>query len=192
MREGIVSVIKGEQDMVVVAQACNGREAVECFLQHRPDVTLMDLQMPEMDGVAATTAIRADHSDARIVMLTTYKGDVQALRSLQAGASGYLLKSLIRSDLLSAIRSVHAGERRIPREVAAELAAHVTDDVLSSRELDVLKRVAAGNSNRRVADQLGVSEETIKSHMKSLMNKLGARDRTHAAMIALKRGMIDG
>ena len=191
MREGIASVIKGEPDMVVAAEASNGREAVACFLQHRPDVTLMDLQMPEMDGIAATTAIRAECSDARIVMLTTYKGDVQALRSLQAGASGYLLKSLIRSDLLAAIRSVHAGERRIPREVAAELAAHVTDDVLSARELDVLLRVAAGNSNRRVAEQLAVTEETVKSHMKNIMNKLAARDRTHAVMIALKRGIIE-
>ena len=192
MREGISAVIKSERDMVVVAEASNGLEAVQCFRQLRPDVTLMDLQMPEMDGVAATMAIRAEVSDARIVMLTTYKGDVQALRSLRAGASGYLLKSMIRSDLLAAIRSVHAGERRIPHEIAAELAAHVTDDVLSSRELEVLKQVAAGNSNRRVAEQLQVTEETVKSHMKNIMNKLTARDRTHAVMIAFKRGIIDG
>jgi DNA-binding NarL/FixJ family response regulator len=191
MREGIGTVIQGESDMVLVAEASNGREAIERFAEHRPDVTLMDLQMPEMDGVAATVAIRAQWSDARIVMLTTYRGDAQALRSLQAGASGYLLKSMIRSDLLAAIRSVHAGERRIPKEVAAELAAHVTDDALSARELDVLKRVAAGNSNRRVAAELAVTEETVKSHMKNIMNKLSARDRTHAVMIALKRGIID-
>ncbi|MBC7990411.1 MAG: response regulator transcription factor [Luteimonas sp.] len=191
MREGIAAVIKGEQDMVVAAEASNGREAIECFRRHRPDIVLMDLQMPEMDGVTATIAIRAEWPDARIVMLTTYRGDIQALRSLQAGASGYLLKNMIRSDLLAAIRSVHAGERRIPREVAAELAAHVTDDALSARELDVLKLVAAGNSNRRVADQLKVTEETVKSHMKNIMNKLVARDRTHAVMIALKRGIID-
>ncbi len=191
MREGIGAVIQGESDMVLVAEASNGREAIERFAEHRPDVTLMDLQMPEMDGVAATIAIRSQWSDARIVMLTTYRGDAQALRSLQAGASGYLLKSMIRSDLLAAIRSVHAGERRIPKEVAAELAAHVTDDALSARELDVLKRVAAGNSNRRVAAQLAVTEETVKSHMKNIMNKLSARDRTHAVMIALKRGIID-
>ena len=191
MREGIAAVIQREADMLLVAEASNGREAIERFAEHRPDVTLMDLQMPEMDGVAATAAIRARWSDARIVMLTTYGGDTQAFRALQAGASGYLLKSMIRSELLSAIRSVHAGERRIPREVAAELAAHVTDDVLSPRELDVLKRVAAGNSNRRVASELAVTEETVKSHMKNIMTKLSARDRTHAVMIALKRGIID-
>lgn len=191
MREGIAAVIQREADMLLVAEASNGREAIERFAEHRPDVTLMDLQMPEVDGVAATIAIRARWSDARIVMLTTYRGDTQALRALQAGASGYLLKSMIRSELLAAIRSVHAGERWIPREVAAELAAHVTDDVLSPREIDVLKRVAAGNSNRRVASELAVTEETVKSHMKNIMTKLSARDRTHAVMIALKRGIID-
>jgi DNA-binding NarL/FixJ family response regulator len=191
MREGIAAVIQGEADMVIIAESGNGRDAIASFREHRPDVTLMDLQMPDMDGVAATAAIRAEWSDARIVMLTTYRGDAQALRSLQAGASGYLLKNMIRKELLDAIRSVHAGERPISREVAAELAAHVTDDVLSVRELDVLRRVAAGNSNRRVADQLGVSEETVKSHMKNCMNKLSARDRTHAVTIALKRGIID-
>lgn len=191
MREGIAAVIQGESDMVLVAEAGNGRQAIERYAEHRPDVTLMDLQMPEMDGVAATTAIRSQWFDARVLMLTTYSGDAQALRSLKAGASGYLLKSMIRSDLLAAVRAVHAGERHIPKEVAAELAAHVTDDALSMRELDVLKRVAAGNSNRRVAVELAVTEETIKSHMKNVMNKLSARDRTHAVMIALKRGIID-
>ncbi len=192
MREGIAAVIQGESDMALVAEAGTGQQAIECFAEHRPDVTLMDLQMPEMDGVAATTAIRAQWPHARIVMLTTFRGDAQALRALQAGASGYLLKSMIRSDLLAAIRAVHAGERRIPKEVAAELAAHVTDDVLSAREVDVLRRVAAGNSNRRVADQLSVTEETVKSHMKNIMSKLSAHDRTHAVTIALKRGIIDG
>jgi DNA-binding NarL/FixJ family response regulator len=191
LREGIAAVIQGEGDMVLVGEASNGREAVERYRELRPDVTLMDLQIPEMDGAEATAAIRAEWSDARIVMLTTYRGDAQALRSLKAGASGYLLKSMIRRDLLEAIRAVHAGHRHIPREIAAELAAHVTDDALSPRELQVLKRVAAGNSNRLVAAQLDVSEDTVKAHMKNIMSKLGANDRTHAVTIALKRGIID-
>lgn len=191
LREGLAAVILGEQDMLLVGEASNGHEAVESFRKYQPDVTLMDLQMPEMDGVAATVAIRQQRSDARIVMLTTYRGDAQALRSLKAGASGYLLKSMIRTDLLNAIRSVHAGHRHIPREIAAELAAHVTDDALSLREMDVLRRVAAGNSNRLVAAQLALSEDTVKAHMKNIMSKLGAKDRTHAVTIALKRGIID-
>ncbi len=190
LREGIAAVIGGEPDIVLVAEASNGREAVEAFRKHRPDVTLMDLQMPEMDGVAATLAIRAEWPGARVVMLTTYGGDAQAMRALKAGASGYLLKSMIRKDLLEAIRSVHAGQRRIPHEVAAELAAHATDDALTPRELQVLKHVAAGKSNRVVAAELDVSEDTIKAHMKNIMSKLGANDRTHAVMIALKRGII--
>jgi DNA-binding NarL/FixJ family response regulator len=191
LREGIAAVVQGETDMELVGEAGNGREAIERFREHRPDVTLMDLQMPELDGVTATAAIRAEWSDARIVMLTTYRGDAQALRALKAGASGYLLKSMIRTDLLEAIRSVHTGHRHIPREIAAELAAHVTDDALSPREMDVLKRVATGSSNRRVADQLALSEDTVKAHMKNIMSKLSANDRTHAVTIALKRGIID-
>jgi DNA-binding NarL/FixJ family response regulator len=191
LREGIAAVIQGEADMAVVAQACNGHEAIEAYRRHQPNVTLMDLLMPEMDGVAATTAIRAESPTARIVMLTTYSGDAQALRALKAGASGYLLKSLIRTDLLDAIRCVHAGQRRIPREVADGLAEHVHDDALSARELDVLRRVAGGNSNRRVAAQLGISEDTVKAHMKNILSKLDANDRTHAVTIALKRGIID-
>jgi DNA-binding NarL/FixJ family response regulator len=192
MRQGIASVVEMESDMAVVAEAGNGLEAIERYRQHLPDVTLMDVQMPMMDGVAATAAIRSEWSGARIVMLSTYRGDVQALRSLQAGASGYLLKGAIRSDLLAAIRAVHGGARYIPVEIARELAAHVTEDALSARELAVLQSVAAGNSNRRVAAQLGVTEDTVKSHMKNIMNKLSARDRTHAVMIAIKRGIIDG
>lgn len=191
MREGIAAVLEREADMRLVAEASNGREAVACWQEHQPDVTLMDLQMPEMDGVAATVAIRAQWPDARIVMLTTYRGDAQARRSLQAGAQGYLLKSMIRNELLAAIRSVHAARRWIPHEVAAELAAHFTDEALSSRELEVLRQVAAGNSNRRVASELGVTEDTVKSHMKSIMSKLAARDRTHAVMIAVRRGIIE-
>jgi DNA-binding NarL/FixJ family response regulator len=191
LREGIAAVIEGEPDIVLVAEASNGHEAIERFREHRPDVTLMDLQMPEMDGVTATIAIRAEWSDARVVMLTTYGGDAQALRALKAGASGYLLKSMIRKDLLEAIRAVHRGQKRIPREIASELAAHVTDDALSLRELEVLKHVAAGNSNRRVAQKLALSEDTVKAHMKNIMSKLGANDRTHAVTIALKRGIIE-
>jgi DNA-binding NarL/FixJ family response regulator len=191
LREGISAVIDGESDMKVVAQAGNGAEAIERFREHCPDVTLMDLVMPEMDGVEATVAIRAEWPHARIVMLTTYNGDAKAMRALKAGASGYLLKSLIRTDLLNAIRSVHAGQRRIPREVADELAEHVGDDVLTERELGVLRQVAAGNSNRRVAAALGISEETVKAHMKNILGKLAANDRTHAVTIALKRGIID-
>ena len=191
LREGISAVIEGEQDIVLVAEASNGQEAIDRFREHRPDVTLMDLQMPGMDGVAATIAIRAQFPAARIVMLTTYGGDAQALRALKAGASGYLLKSMIRKDLLEAIRAVHRGQRRIPREIASEIAAHVTDDALSPREIEVLRHVAAGNSNRRVAQKLAVSEDTVKAHMKNIMSKLDANDRTHAVTIALKRGIIE-
>jgi DNA-binding NarL/FixJ family response regulator len=191
LRVGIVAVVNDEKDMQVVAQAGNGVEAIERFRQHLPDVTLMDLAMPKMDGLEAAEAIRAEWPQARIVMLTTYSGDVKALRALKAGASGYLLKSLIRSDLLCAIRSVHAGQRSIPRQVADELAGHVGDETLSERELEVLRQVAAGNSNRRVALVLGISEETVKAHMKNILSKLGANDRTHAVTIALKRGIID-
>lgn len=191
MREGLCAVINGATDLVVAAEARNGREAIEHFVQHRPDVTLMDLQMPQMDGVEATAAIRSISSDARVVMLTTYKGDVQAMRALKAGASGYLLKNVAPAELLGALRAVHAGERRIAGEVACELAAHVTDEMLSPKELAVLRQVAAGHSNRRVAALLGLSEETVKSHMKNVMGKLSARDRTHAVAIALRRGILD-
>lgn len=192
MRHGIGALLKGKPDILVVAEASNGREAIELFVKYRPDITLMDQQMPDMDGIAATLAIREHHPDARIIMLTTFRGDAQALRALQAGVRGYLLKNAILDDLVDAVRAVHLGERRIHWEVAAEIATHVTDDVLSPRELEVLKKVAAGNSNARVAEQLSLSEETVKSHMKNAMNKLSARDRTHAVIIAIKRGLIDG
>jgi DNA-binding NarL/FixJ family response regulator len=190
MRRGIVAAIHDERDMLVVAEAGNGREAVDCFARHRPDVVMMDLQMPEMNGVEATAAILAQWSEARIVVLTTFRGDALALRALKAGASGYLLKSAIRMELPAAIRATHAGRRYITPEVAAELAAHVTDDALSPREIDVLKLVAAGGSNRRVAHHLSVTEDTVKAHMKSIMNKLSAKDRTHAVTIAIQRGII--
>jgi two-component system, NarL family, response regulator len=190
LREGIAAVIQGQNDMAVVAEASNGREAVERYCEYRPDVTLMDLLMPQMDGLAAIEAIRAEFPEARIVILTTYRGDAQALRALKAGAAGYLLKSLIRTELLESIRSVHAGRRRIPPEIAAELAEHAADEALSDRELGVLTCVAAGNSNREVAEQLSVSEQTVKAHMKNILAKLRAKDRTHAVTIALKRGII--
>jgi DNA-binding NarL/FixJ family response regulator len=191
LREGIAAVIDGEADMQVVSEANNGVEAIERFRQRQPDVTLMDLVMPEMDGVEATIAIRAEFPHARIVMLTTYSGDAKAIRALKAGACGYLLKGLIRTDLLDAIRSVHAGQRRVPHEVPAELSVPVGDGVLTHRELGVLRRVAAGNSNWRVAADLGIPEETVKAQMKNILAKLGANDRTHAVTIALKRGIID-
>jgi DNA-binding NarL/FixJ family response regulator len=191
LRGGIGSVLDSEPDIALVAEAGSGREALEAFRLHRPDVTLMDLQMEDMDGVAATAAIRAEFPDAHVLMLTTYGGDGHAARALKAGASGYLLKSMIRRDLPDAIRAVHSGRRRIVPEVADALASHFTDDTLSSRELDVLQKIAKGNSNRRVATLLSISEDTVKTHMKNIMSKLGASDRTHAVMIALKRGMIE-
>lgn len=191
LRGGIGSVLDSEPDIAVIAEAGSGNEAIESFREHQPDVTLMDLQMEGMDGVAATAAIRAEWPDARILMLTTYGGDGHAARALKAGASGYLLKSMIRKDLPDAIRAIHSGRRRIFPEVAEALASHFTDDALSSRELDVLQKIAKGNSNRRTAAQLSISEDTVKTHMKNIMSKLGANDRTHAVMIALKRGMIE-
>lgn len=190
LREGIAAVIDGQSDMQLVAEAANGREALEQYERHRPDITLMDLQMPEMDGIAAIGAIRDRHAHARIIVLTTYKGDVQALRAIKAGASGYLLKGMLRKELLDTVRSVHLGRRHIPPEIATELAEHVSEDALTLREVEVLQRVAAGNANKRVAAQLGISEETVKAHMKSILVKLGANDRTHAVTIALRRGII--
>lgn len=191
LREGIAAVIAGQQDMVLIAEAATGREAIERFREHRPDVTLMDLQMPEMSGIDAIVAIRSEFPGARIVVLTTYTGDAQAVRAFQAGASGYLLKSMLRKELLDTIRAVYAGKRRIPPEIAAEIAEHHTDDALTEREIEVLRLVAAGNSNKIVAAELAISEETVKAHMRSILSKLAANDRTHAVTIALKRGIID-
>lgn len=190
LREGIGGVIGSQADMHLVGEASNGREAVEMYLAHRPDVTLMDIVMPEMDGIEALTQIRRQDAKARIVMLTTYRGDVQALNAIKAGASGYLLKSMLRKELLETIRSVHAGQRRIPPEVAMELAEHVSQDNLSQREIEVLQQAAAGRSNKRIGAQLSISEETVKAHMKNILAKLIANDRTHAVTIALKRGII--
>lgn len=192
LREGIAAVIAGEEDIELVAEAATGEEAIEQFRVHRPDVTLMDLQMSGMNGIEAIQAIRGDFPNARFVVLTTYQGDVLALRALKAGATGYLLKNMLRKELLETIRTVHSGRRRIPPEIAAELADHVTDDALSEREVEVLRRVATGHSNKIIASQLSVSEATVKGHLKSILSKLGANDRTHAVTIAMKRGFIDG
>ena len=191
LREGIAAVLANETDMVVVAEAANGREAVEQFRTHRPDVTLMDLQMPDMNGTDAILAIRRDNPDARIIVLTTYSGDAQAVRALKAGACGYLLKNMVRKELVETIRSVHDGKKRVPPEIAVELAEHHADDALTEREIEVLREVAAGNANKVVALRLAVSEETVKAHMRSILSKLGANDRTHAVTIALKRGIIE-
>jgi DNA-binding NarL/FixJ family response regulator len=191
LREGLASVIEVQSDMVLVGEAATGREAIESFRSLRPDVTLMDLQMPDMNGIDAINAIRGEYPDARIVVLTTYKGDVQALRALKAGASGYLLKSMLRKELLETIRVVHSGRRRVPPEIAMEIAEHAADDALTEREIAVLKRVAVGSANKQVATTLGISEETVKAHMKSILAKLAANDRTHAVTIALNRGIID-
>lgn len=192
LREGIAAVIQDERDIVLIDQACNGQEAIDKFRSHRPDVTLMDLQMPGMNGIDTMIAIRREFSHARFIVLTTYDGDVQALRALKAGASGYLLKGTLRKNLLDTIRAVHAGRRCIPPEIALDLADHLADDALTEREVEVLRSVAMGNSNKLIADGLHLSEATVKGHMKNILSKLGASDRTHAVMIAMKRGFIDG
>jgi two-component system, NarL family, response regulator len=191
LREGIAAIVAGEGDMVIVAEAGNGRDAIEQFRVHRPDITLMDLQMPIMNGTEAIAAIRADFPDARIVVLTTYSGDVQAVRALKAGASGYILKNMVRKELPETIRSVHAGRKRIPPEVAVEVAQHQADDALTGREIEILREVAAGKANKIIADNLSISEQTVKAHMRSILSKLGANDRTHAVTIGLKRGIIE-
>jgi DNA-binding NarL/FixJ family response regulator len=191
LREGIAAVLESQEDMTLVAQASNGREAVEAFRRLRPDVTLMDLRMPDMSGIEAITAIRGEFPNARIIVLTTYAGDAQAAAALKAGAAGYLLKNLVRKELLETIRAVHSGKRRVPPEIATEIAEHVADDALTGREVEVLRRVAAGKSNKLIAAELDISEGTVKTHMKSILPKLAAADRTHAVMIALKRGILD-
>jgi DNA-binding NarL/FixJ family response regulator len=191
LREGIASLVASQSDMELVAEASTGREALEQFRNHQPDLTLMDLQMPDMDGIEAMAAIRDEFPEARIIVLTTYKGDVQVLRALKAGARAYLLKGLLRKELLETIRAVHKGEKRIPPEVAAVLADHVVDESLTSREIDVLRLIAGGNANKLIADQLSITEETVKGYVKNILSKLGASDRTHAVTVALKRGIID-
>ena len=191
LREGIAALVNAEPDMKLVAEAKNGQEAIEKFRLHRPDVTLMDLQMPGLNGIEAIHAIRSEFPNARIIVLTTYTGDVQVVRALQAGARGYLLKGHVHTELMDNIRAVNAGQKRIPGDIAAELAEHRADDNLTQREYDVLRLIAAGNSNKLIADHFSLSEATIKGHVTNILSKLGANDRTHAVTIGLRRGIID-
>jgi DNA-binding NarL/FixJ family response regulator len=191
LREGIAAILSSEADMVLVAEAGNGKEAVEQFRKHHPDITLMDLQMPVMGGGEAIVAIRKDFPYARIIVLTTYSGDAQAERAFKAGAYGYLLKSMLRKELVETIRVVHSGRKRMPPEIAVELVEHHAEDALSEREIEVLRQLACGKSNKMIADNLNLSEETVKAHMRSILSKLGANDRTHALAIGLKRGIIE-
>src|SRR5271166_2879455 len=191
LRQGIVGLIADQADMKMVAEASNGREAIQQFRTHRPDVTLMDVQMPEMNGVDAISAIRNEFPEAKIIVLTTYSGDVQVLRALKAGAHAYLLKNTLHKDLVDTIRAVYAGKKALSPDASFELAAHATDDVLTPGEVEVLRLIAAGNANKQIADQLSVTEETVKGRVKNILSKLGANDRTHAAMIGVKRGIID-
>jgi DNA-binding NarL/FixJ family response regulator len=190
MREGIAAVIRNEPDMLLVAEAASGREAVQAFRQHRPDVTLMDLRLPDISGIDAMIAIRTEFGDARIIMLTTFEGDVEIQRALEAGAQGYMLKSMPRKKLVEMIRKVHSGKKHIPVEVATHLAEHLSDEALSKREVDVLQKIAGGNRNSDIAELLFISEETVKGHIKHIMEKLGARDRTEAVAIGIRRGII--
>jgi DNA-binding NarL/FixJ family response regulator len=191
LRKGIAALVDVEPDMKLVAEASNGQEAIDKFRLLRPDVTLMDLQMPDMSGIEAIIRIHSEFPNARIVVLTTYTGDAQVLRALKAGARAYILKGHVHRELLETIRAVHAGQKRIPPDVAGELAQHASDDALSSREIDVLRLIAAGNSNKLIADQLSIGEATVKSHVTNILSKLGANDRSHAVTIGLKRGIIE-
>ena len=190
LREGIAAIINSQSDMLLVAQAANGSEALQTFRELQPDVTLMDLRLPDMSGIDVLIAIRTEFAEARIIMLTTFEGDVEIQRALQAGARGYVLKSMPPRDLVEVIRQVHAGKKRVPIEVATHLAEHMSDESLTGREVDVLKHVAGGNRNRDIAERLFISEETVKVHIKHIMEKLGASDRTQAVAIAVRRGII--
>ena len=190
LRKGIAALIGAEPDMRLVGEAANGQEAIAEFKKHLPDITLMDLQMPEMGGIECIIAIRSDFPNARIIVLTTYPGDMQVLRALKAGARGYLLKGQVNRDLPEVIRAVHSGQKRIPPEIAIELAEHTAEDQLSAREIEVLRLIAAGNANKEIAGKLCIAEETVKSHVRNILGKLHANDRTHAVTSALKRGII--
>ena len=191
VRQGIARLVGIQPDMILVGEASNGREAMQQFRTQHPDVTLMDLQMPEMNGLDALIAIRNEFPDARIIMLTTYAGDVQILRALKAGAQGYLLKNTLHKELLDRIRAVHAGRKTISADASYELTEHATDEALTPAEVRVLRLIAAGNANKEIAEQLSLSEETVKGQVRNILSKLGAKDRTHAAMIGLKRGIIE-
>ena len=191
VREGIAVLVETQPDMTLVGEASTGREAIQQFRTHRPDITLMDLQMPEMNGVDAIVAIRGEFPDAKMIVLTTYQGDVQILRALKAGAQGYLLKNAFHKELIETIRAVHAGKKALSSEASYEIAEHATDDALTPAETNVLRLIAAGNANKQIADQLSITEETVKSRVKNILSKLGANDRTHAAMIGIKRGIIE-
>jgi len=190
LRKGIAALVNAEPDLKLIAEAANGKEAIQAFRSQRPDITLMDIQMPGLDGVQTIEAIRAEFPEARIIVLTTYTGDTQVVRALKAGARAYVLKGHVLDELLDTIRAVHAGKKRIPPDVAAELADHATDDALTEREIDVLKLIAAGNGNKQIADELSISEATVKSRVTNILSKLGANDRSHAVTIGLKRGII--
>lgn len=191
VRNGIAGLVADQSDMVLVGEASNGREAIQQFRAHKPDVTLMDVQMPELNGVDAIIAIRGEFPEARIIVLTTYAGDVQIVRALKAGAQGYLLKGLLHKELLEAIRTVNAGRKILSPELTYEVASHATDDPLTPAEISVLRLIADGNANKQIADRLSISEETVKSRVKNILSKLGANDRTQAVTIALKRGIIE-
>jgi DNA-binding NarL/FixJ family response regulator len=191
VREGIAGFVGVQPDMTLVAQAANGRDAIQQFRTHRPDVTLMDLQMPDMNGMDALIAIRAEFPDAKVIMLTTYEGDVHILRALKAGAQGYLLKNTLHTELLQTIRAVHTGKRALSSEASFQVAQHVSDQALTPAEVAVLRLIAAGNANKQIADQLAITEDTVKGRVKSILSKLDANDRTHAAIIGVKRGIIE-
>ena len=191
LRKGIAALVNGEPDMKLIAEASSGEDAVEKFRLHRPDVTLMDLQMPGLNGIEALNRILGEFPSARIIVLTTYQGDAQVTGALRAGARAYLLKANVHLELLEAIRTVHEGRKRIPPEIASELAEHATEDALSCREIEVLRLIAAGNSNKLIADRLSIGEGTVKTHITNILSKLSASDRTHAVTIGLKRGIIE-
>jgi DNA-binding NarL/FixJ family response regulator len=190
LREGLAAIINNQADMILVAQAANAQEGVQQFRKHKPDVTLMDLRLPDKSGIEVLKTVRAEFPEARVIMLTTFEGDVEILRALEAGARGYILKSMPPRDLVEVIRQVHAGKKRIPSQVAAHLAEHFSDDALTDREVEVLSQVAGGNRNKDIAEKLFITEETVKVHIKHIMEKLGASDRTQAVAIGLRRGII--
>jgi len=191
LREGLAAIINNQRDMLLVAQASNAQEAIQEYRKHQPDVTLMDLRLPDKSGIDAMIAVRAEFPEARVIMLTTFEGDVEIQRALEAGARGYMLKSMPPKELVEVIRQVHAGKKRIPAQLAAQLAEHMSDDSLTAREIEVLSQIAGGNRNRDIAEKLFITEETVKVHIKHIMEKLGANDRTQAVAIGVRRGIIE-